>query len=58
MMRGMESREIVLRAIERRDPPRIPINYCNRAFDGCERVGIRVGSAGWDDGPAALVPAG
>lgn len=29
---AMDSREIVLRAIERRDPPRLPINYCNRDF--------------------------
>ncbi len=29
----MESREIVLRAIEFRDPPRLPINYCNRDFE-------------------------
>ncbi len=26
----MTSREIVLRAIERHDPPRVPVHYCNR----------------------------
>lgn len=29
----MESREIVTRAIERRNPPRLPIHYCNRDMD-------------------------
>ena len=28
----MSSKEIVLRAIERRDPPRLPLHYCNRDF--------------------------
>lgn len=29
----MTSKEVVLRAIEFRDPPRVPINYCNRDFE-------------------------
>jgi len=36
----MESREIVLRAIERRNPPRIPIHYCNRDFDCSDTIGV------------------
>ena len=36
----MESRELVLRAIERRDPPRIPINYCNRDFDSSDTISV------------------
>ncbi len=32
----MTSKEIVLRAIEFRDPPRVPINYCNRDFDSSD----------------------
>jgi len=36
----MDSRELVLRAIERRDPPRIPINYCNRDFDSSDTISV------------------
>ncbi|NLG28663.1 MAG: hypothetical protein GX557_12185, partial [Chloroflexi bacterium] len=43
---SLTSREIVLRAIERRSPPRIPIHYCNRDFEWSDFVNV-----GW--GPAA-----
>ena len=29
----MTRKEIVLRAIERTGPPRVPVSYCNRDFD-------------------------
>ena len=35
----MTSREIVIRAIERTGPPRVPINYCNRDFDRSDTIG-------------------
>jgi uroporphyrinogen decarboxylase len=35
----MDSREIVFRAIERRDPPRVPVHYCNRDFDASDTWG-------------------
>jgi len=33
-------KDIVLRAIERRDPPRLPITYCNRDFDCSDCIGV------------------
>lgn len=36
----MLPREIVLRAIERRDPPRVPIHYCNRDLDASDTFTI------------------
>ena len=36
----MTSKEIVLRAIERRDPPRLPICYFNRNFDCSDTLAI------------------
>lgn len=41
----MKSREIVLRAIERRDPPRLPIHYCNRDFEFSDTVSVGYGPA-------------
>ncbi len=32
----MEPKEIVLRAVERRNPPRLPLTYCNRDFDASD----------------------
>jgi uroporphyrinogen decarboxylase len=32
----MDSKEIVYRAIERRNPPRVPTHYCNRDFDASD----------------------
>ena len=42
----MTRKEIVLRAIERTGPPRMPINYCNRDFEWSDTLGC-----GW--APAA-----
>lgn len=36
----MSPKEIVLRAIEFRDPPRLPINYCNRDFEHSDTVAV------------------
>jgi len=41
----MIPREIVLRAIERRQPPRVPICYCNRDLDCSDTLGVGVGIA-------------
>lgn len=41
----MESREIVLRAIEHRCPPRLPITYCNRDFDHSDILANGMGGA-------------
>jgi uroporphyrinogen decarboxylase len=38
----MSSKEIVLRAIERRTPPRVPLSYCNRDFDSSDVIGLGV----------------
>jgi uroporphyrinogen decarboxylase len=34
----MLPKEIVLRAIEFRDPPRVPVSYCNRDFDSSDTL--------------------
>jgi uroporphyrinogen decarboxylase len=39
----MTSREIVYRAIERRDPPRVPLIYCNRDFEDSDVIGTGPG---------------
>lgn len=36
----MLPREIVLRAIERRNPPRVPVHYCNRDLDASDTFTI------------------
>lgn len=36
----MNSKEIVLRAIERRNPPRLPIHYCNRDFEYSDTLNV------------------
>ncbi len=36
----MEPKEIVLRAIERRNPPRTPIHYCNRDFEYSDTLNV------------------
>jgi len=36
----MTRKEIVLRAIELRDPPRLPLNYCNRDFEHSDTVAV------------------
>lgn len=41
----MISKEIVCRAIERKHPPRIPLNYCNRDFDDSDTVGTGYAAA-------------
>jgi hypothetical protein len=41
----MTRKEIVMRAIERRGPPRLPIHYCNRDFEDSDTVGVGYGSA-------------
>ncbi len=41
----MTSKEIVLRAIERHDPPRLPIHYCNRDFASSDTRGTGAGAA-------------
>lgn len=41
----MTPREIVLRAIEFRDPPRVPVNYCNRDLDASDTRGFGYGPA-------------
>jgi hypothetical protein len=41
----MTRKEIVYRAIERRGPPRLPINYCNRDFDDSDTIGVGYGPA-------------
>ena len=38
--RPLDRKEIVYRAIERRGPPRTPINYCNRDFEYSDTVGF------------------
>ena len=40
----MNRREIVLRAIERRSPPRVPLHYGNRDFEYSDTVGVGFGS--------------
>jgi len=48
----MTPREIVLRAIERTDPPRLPLHYCNRDLDKSDTVTLGwAPAAGWQ--PAA-----
>lgn len=41
----MTRREIVLRAIERRDPPRTPLSYCNRDFECSDTIAVGFGAA-------------
>lgn len=41
----MTRKEIVLRAIERRDPPRTPVHFCNRDFDLSDTCAVGYGSA-------------
>ncbi len=41
----MARKETVYRAIERRDPPRLPINYCNRDFDDSDTIAVGYGPA-------------
>ena len=36
----MDRKEIVHRAIERRDPPRLPIHYCNRDFEFSDTLSV------------------
>ena len=36
----MQAKEIVRRAIERNNPPRVPINYCNRDFDRSDTLAV------------------
>ena len=36
----MDPKEIVLRAIERRNPPRTPIHYCNRDFESSDTLNV------------------
>jgi len=41
-------REVVLAAIERRDPPRVPVNYCNRDFEHSDVLASGYApAAGW-----------
>ena len=40
----LTSKEIMLRAIEQRDPPRLPLHFCNRDFDWSDS---RVTGPGW-----------
>lgn len=41
----MEPKEIVYHAIERRNPPRVPIHYCNRDFDSSDTWQVSYGPA-------------
>jgi len=41
----MEPKEIVYRAIEHRNPPRVPIHYCNRDFDSSDTWQVSHGPA-------------
>jgi len=41
----MTRKEIVYRAIEHRNPPRLPINYCNRDFEDSDAIGVGYGPA-------------
>jgi len=41
----MLAKEVVLRAIERRDPPRLAIRYCNRDFECSDVLGTGPGRA-------------
>ncbi len=36
----LSSREVVLRAIERRRPPRIPVHYCNRDYESSDTLNL------------------
>lgn len=36
----MTRKEVVFRAIERRDPPRMPITYCNRDFEHSDCIAV------------------
>lgn len=38
-------KEIVLAAIERKGPPRLPINYCNRDFECSDTISVGFGTA-------------
>jgi uroporphyrinogen decarboxylase len=51
----MLPKEIVQRAIERRDPPRLPINYCNRDWEFSDTfpLGMRP-AAGFDPSEAGM----
>lgn len=40
---AMTSRELVYRAIERTQPDRVPVLYCNRDFDSSDVVGVGYG---------------
>lgn len=42
---GLDRKSIVLRAIEFADPPRTPVNYCNRDFDSSDTIGCGFGPA-------------
>lgn len=41
----MTPKEVVLRAIERTGPPRLPINYCNRDFECSDTIGVGYATA-------------
>lgn len=41
----MDRKEIVYRAIERRDPPRLPIHYCNRDFEFSDTLSVGMAPA-------------
>ncbi len=43
----MTRREIVLRGIERDDPPRLPIAYCNRDFDCSDCISVGYAASGF-----------
>lgn len=45
IMPPMTRREITIRAIERRNPPRTPLNYCNRDFQDSDTIGVGYGHA-------------
>jgi hypothetical protein len=41
----MDRKEIVYRAIARRDPPRLPIHYCNRDFEFSDTLSVGMAPA-------------
>ena len=49
----MTSREIVYRAIEFKNPPRVPVNYCNRDFSSSDTIATGCAAA---EGFASAVP--
>jgi len=44
-MPEMTRKQIVYAAIERKGPPRLPINYCNRDFECSDTIGVGFGAA-------------